>query len=178
MILILLLQKRYEIENTLSLVGADRGESTSAVTSCASCLPLVMLAGMGLPCIALSLGLWSNVSRCDAPPAIVSQITRVAFEEWLNDKRITATRAVRLPPKSFVDSLYLKASKEISAIRLIAMWKHPCVPALQYDVATRNTLKTGPGRGVRGTRPSDVDDDTCEMGIYELFDRVSLFERK
>ena len=47
--------------------------------NCASCCPAVMLSGIGLPCISASFGLWSNVSRCDGPPAIVSQITRFAF---------------------------------------------------------------------------------------------------
>src|SRR5262249_13580062 len=37
------------------------------------------LSGIGLPCISASFGFGSNVSRCDGPPAIVSQITRLAF---------------------------------------------------------------------------------------------------
>ena len=47
--------------------------------SCASCCPFVMLSGIGWPSSSASFGLWSNVSRCDGPPAIVSQITRFAF---------------------------------------------------------------------------------------------------
>ena len=47
--------------------------------SWASCWPLVRLSGIGLPCIAASFGLGSKVSRCEGPPAIVSQMTRLAF---------------------------------------------------------------------------------------------------
>ena len=46
--------------------------------SCASCCPFVMLSGIGLPSSSASFGLWSKVSRCDGPPAILSQITRFA----------------------------------------------------------------------------------------------------
>ena len=37
------------------------------------------LAGIGWPSISASLGLWSNSSSCDGPPAMESQITRLAF---------------------------------------------------------------------------------------------------
>ena len=33
-------------------------------------MPAVYDSGIGLPCIAASFGLWSNVSRCDGPPAM------------------------------------------------------------------------------------------------------------
>ena len=32
--------------------------------------PLVNDSGIGWPCISASFGLWSNVSRCDGPPAM------------------------------------------------------------------------------------------------------------
>ena len=47
--------------------------------SWAICWPLVRLSGIGVPCSRASSGLGSNVSRCDGPPAIVSQMTRFAF---------------------------------------------------------------------------------------------------
>src|SRR5688572_25195566 len=40
--------------------------------------PLVNDSGIGLPFISASLGLWSKVSRCEGPPAMVSQMTRFA----------------------------------------------------------------------------------------------------
>jgi hypothetical protein len=36
-------------------------------------------SGIGFPSIAASFGFGSKVSKCDGPPAIVSQITRFAF---------------------------------------------------------------------------------------------------
>ena len=49
-----------------------------APCSCANCCPFVMLSGIGCPSSSASFGLWSKVSRCEGPPAIVSQITRFA----------------------------------------------------------------------------------------------------
>ena len=37
--------------------------------NCAICCPLVKLSGIPWPCNSASFGLWSNVSRCDGPPA-------------------------------------------------------------------------------------------------------------
>ncbi len=45
----------------------------------AICFPSVNDGGIGWPFIVASFGFGSNVSRCDGPPAIVSQITRFAF---------------------------------------------------------------------------------------------------
>src|ERR1700722_4620949 len=47
--------------------------------SCAICCPLVIDSGIGLPLNSRSLGLKSNVSRCDGPPAWYRKITRLAL---------------------------------------------------------------------------------------------------
>src|SRR3954466_2862086 len=47
--------------------------------SWASCCPRVNDSGMGWPSTRARPGLGSNVSNCDGPPAIVSQMTRFAF---------------------------------------------------------------------------------------------------
>src|SRR5579883_1953647 len=53
--------------------------------SCASCCPRVNDSGMGWPSTRARPGLGSNVSNCDGPPAIVSQMTRFAF--WGNARK-------------------------------------------------------------------------------------------